>query len=74
LKGGGSKTAVGEISSVVPSTVASGQYQLRIIIKPEGGEWRIITDFTGNTPTSVDFTMPISGEILNTILPLCLKR
>jgi len=53
----GSISAVGEITCTVPSKIRAGRYQLRIVVRPEGGEWRIVTESTGNTPTSVDFTV-----------------
>jgi hypothetical protein len=52
-----SPSAVGNILSVVPRNVAAGQYQLRIVIRPEGGEWEFITYSTGGTPTSKDFVV-----------------
>ncbi|MBU0955070.1 MAG: C10 family peptidase [Spirochaetes bacterium] len=41
----------------VPETVARGQYQLMIVVRPEGREWRIATMSVENTPTSIDFTV-----------------
>ncbi|MCL2806004.1 MAG: C10 family peptidase [Treponema sp.] len=45
-----------EINCVVPDTLRPGQYQLRIVIRPTGGEWRIAT-LAENVPTSIDFTV-----------------
>jgi hypothetical protein len=52
-----------EISGFIPSTVASGQYKLRIVTKPEGGEWKIVTraDISENVPSAIPFTVT-AGE------------
>jgi hypothetical protein len=34
-----------------------GQYRLRIVVRPTGGEWRIATLTNNDTPTSIDFTV-----------------
>ena len=52
-----SAVSVGELSSVIPGTVAPGQYKLRIVVRPEGGEWRVVTLSPRGVPTSIDFTV-----------------
>jgi hypothetical protein len=54
-----SNMAVGKkIKCKVPSTVAPGQYKLRIVVKTEGKtEWRAVTQIDGNLPTFIDFTV-----------------
>ena len=45
-----------ELDCTVPNTVRHGRYQLRMVVRPTGGEWRIATQSTGATvPTSIDF-------------------
>ncbi|MDR0304784.1 MAG: C10 family peptidase [Chitinispirillales bacterium] len=39
---------------VAPNTIALGQYKLRIVTRPTGGDWKIVT--VGN-PNSIDFTI-----------------
>ena len=39
------------------ATAASGRYKLSIVVKPNGGEWRVVElSYQGN-PTSIDFTV-----------------
>ena len=45
----------------IPGTVAHGSYQLRIVVRPEGGEWRIAT-LAANISTSIDFTVTSGGS------------
>ncbi|MDR2555906.1 MAG: C10 family peptidase [Fibromonadaceae bacterium] len=46
------------IKCKVPSTVAFGQYKLRIVVKTSGNdEWRVVTQTDGNLPTIMDFTV-----------------
>jgi len=45
------------VSCTVPNTIAPGNYQLRIAVRPAGGEWRIITMSFDNTPNSINFTV-----------------
>jgi hypothetical protein len=46
------------ISSNVPNTVATGNYRLRIVVRPPASEeWRIATLTDNGTPTSYDFTV-----------------
>jgi hypothetical protein len=39
----------------VPNTVSPGRYQLMIVTRPTGGEWRIASISRDNTPNSIDF-------------------
>jgi len=42
----------------VPSTVSSGQYRLRIVVKPSSNdEWRVATMAVDGVPTAVDFAV-----------------
>ena len=41
----------------VPNTVSPGRYQLMIVTRPTGGEWRIVTLSRDDTPISIDFTV-----------------
>jgi len=46
-----------EINCTVPNTVRPGQYRLRIVFRPTGGEWRIATMSIDNAPNSIEFTV-----------------
>ncbi|MDR2554824.1 MAG: C10 family peptidase [Fibromonadaceae bacterium] len=47
-----------KIKCKVPSSVAFGQYKLRIVVKTEGqNEWRVVTQTDGNIQTTMDFTV-----------------
>jgi len=47
-----------KIKCKVPSTVAPGQYKLRIVVKTAGNdEWRVVTQPEGNIQTFIDFTV-----------------
>jgi hypothetical protein len=46
-----------EINSTVPNTVRAGRYQLRIVVRPTNGEWKIATLSLPDAPTSIDFTV-----------------
>jgi uncharacterized protein YkwD len=37
--------------------VPAGQYRLMLAARPEGGEWKIITDSVNNAPVSIDITV-----------------
>ncbi|MDR2542131.1 MAG: C10 family peptidase [Treponema sp.] len=45
------------INCTVPNTVSPGQYQLRIVIRPTGEEWRIATLSLLDIPNSIAFTV-----------------
>ena len=45
------------VSCAIPNTIAPGNYQLRIAVRPAGGEWRIITMSVNNAPNSIGFTV-----------------
>jgi hypothetical protein len=48
----------GDAYSYVPSTIAPGQYKLRIAVKPtDSEEWRIATMSVGDTPNSIPITV-----------------
>jgi len=39
----------------VPNSVDPGHYQLMIVVRPTGGDWRLATMSENNAPTSIDF-------------------
>jgi hypothetical protein len=39
----------------VPRTVAPGQYKLRVVARPTGEDWKILTMSADGVPTSIDF-------------------
>jgi len=41
----------------VPETVNPGRYQLRIVVRPAGGQWRIATLSNAGVPNSIDFNL-----------------
>jgi hypothetical protein len=45
------------LSGFVPSDVAPGQYKLRMVVKPTGGEWKIATISMPDIPTSIGFNV-----------------
>jgi len=52
----GSQTNVINMDCAVPNTVLPGRYQLRVVVRTTGNEWRIVTDSTASdVPTSIDF-------------------
>jgi len=53
----GTQTSVLTRDCFVPGFAVPGRYQLRIVIRPTGGEWRIVTSSYNNAPTSIDFTV-----------------
>ncbi|MDR0502177.1 MAG: cyanophycinase [Treponema sp.] len=53
----GTQTSVLTRDCFIPGFTAPGRYQLRIVIRPAGGEWRIATLSHNNAPTSIDFTV-----------------
>ena len=53
----GGTTATITRNCTVPNTVAAGLYQLRIVIRTTGNEWRIATMSANNVPTSINFTV-----------------
>ena len=57
----GSRTS--NISCYIPETINSGQYQLRIVIRPEGGSWQIVTlSPIGSIPNVINLTVnPYTG-------------
>jgi hypothetical protein len=46
-----------DINCTVPPTVPSGQYKLRILVRPGGGDWRIATLSDMGIPNSIEFTV-----------------
>ena len=57
LNPGSRFTAPFVLNCTVPNTVTPGRYQLRVVIRPTGGEWRVATLSQDNAPTSIDFTV-----------------
>ena len=53
----GSNGSQRELNCKIPDEVSQGQYQLRIIVRTTGNEWRIATDSYQGSPTSIDFTV-----------------
>ena len=53
----GTQTSVLTRECFIPGFVAPGRYQLRIVIRPTGGEWRFATLSYNNAPTNIDFTV-----------------
>jgi hypothetical protein len=56
-----------EINCYVPETVLPGQYRLRIVTRPNDGDWRLVTlsEVRNGIPTAIDFTVtPIGGGAL----------
>jgi len=43
------------INCNVPNSVIAGRYQLRIVVRPAGGQWQIAGLSVDNAPTSIDF-------------------
>jgi hypothetical protein len=39
----------------VPNTVAKGQYRLKIVTRPEGGDWKLVSLSLPDIPNSIDF-------------------
>jgi hypothetical protein len=54
-------TASGINNCYVPDTVVPGRYRLRSVIRPAGGDWRIVT-MSVDVPNSVDFTVTRAGS------------
>ena len=57
----------GRISNVtcnVPIAVTPGLYQLRIVVRPAGGERRIITDSVNSAPTSISFQVLVNNNVV----------
>jgi len=48
----------------VPFTVTPGQYQLRMIVRPAGGEWRIVSTSVDNAPTSISFQVSVNNNVV----------
>jgi hypothetical protein len=54
----GSTLTFGETFNFAPLSVASGQYKLKIAVKPANSEeWRIVTASVGDAPLAIDFTV-----------------
>jgi len=53
------------INSFVPGNIASGQYQLRMVIRPTDGEWEIITksSISDGVPNAINFTITPEGSV-----------
>jgi len=57
LRNPGTLAAARDINCKVPNTVDPGQYRLRIVIRPTGGEWKIATLSNDGVPTSINFML-----------------
>jgi hypothetical protein len=55
LRNPGGTTALITRNVTIPNTVAPGQYQLRIVIRPNDGAWRIATLSLPDIPNSIAF-------------------
>jgi len=53
----GSQTSVINMDCVVSNTVPPGRYQLRMVVRTTGNDWRIVTDSYQGGPTSIPFTV-----------------
>jgi hypothetical protein len=55
--GVGNTWSTREINCYIPETVMPGQYRLRIVTKPNDGDWRIVelSEVRNGVPTSIDF-------------------
>ena len=43
------------VACTIPNNATSGNYQLKIAVRPTGGEWKIVTMSYTNIPNSIDF-------------------
>jgi hypothetical protein len=43
------------VTCTIPTTIALGNYQLRIAVRPTGGEWGIVTMSYSSIPNSIQF-------------------
>ena len=60
----GSLSGALEFNCTVPHTVNPGRYQLRAVIRPTGGEWRLATQTLQNIPNSIDFEVRVNPNIV----------
>ena len=60
----GSLSGALEFNCIVPHTVNPGRYQLRAVIRPTGGEWRLTTLALPNIPNSIDFEVRVNPNIV----------
>jgi len=60
----GFSTSETEMTCNMPITVTPGQYQLRVIVRPAGGEWRIVSTSIENAPTSISFQVLVNNNIV----------
>jgi hypothetical protein len=53
----GGTSSTYEVNSLVPNTIVHGQYKLRIVIRPTGGDWKLVelSEVGNGVPTSIDF-------------------
>jgi hypothetical protein len=54
-----SRSTITTINSLVPDTVASGQYKLKIVVRPTNGEWKLVerSVIRDGIPNSINFTV-----------------
>jgi hypothetical protein len=57
LEGGAGARSQSMSNITVPRTVTQGRYKLRVVVRPTGGEWRIVTMSADGIPTGIDFTV-----------------
>jgi len=60
----GSLSGAIEFNCTVPHTVNPGRYQLRAVIRPNGGQWRLATLAMPNIPNSIDFEVRVNPSII----------
>jgi len=55
LRAGASRTST--LNNFVPDGVEPGQYKLRAVVRPTGGEWRVATLALPDVPTAINLTV-----------------
>jgi len=60
----GWSTSAAEMTCNVPYTLIPGQYQLRMIVRPAGGEWRIVTATIDNAPVSISIQVLANNNVV----------
>jgi len=50
------------ISGFVPDNLNPGQYKLRMVVRPTGGEWKVATMSLDTVPNAIDFTVGVRKE------------
>ena len=57
LPAGTGSGVIRNINSSVPAAVSPGVYKLRMLVRIDGGEWRVATFSSEGVPTSIDLTV-----------------